>query len=240
MLRLIYFPIFKIKYCSNIQFHRSLTVSTLAHYFGLQCDEYLRLSVTSKIESYNSDVLKSSLAKQRGISFENNIKSYHSSSILSNIHDENEFFSYLHSSISSSNELGIGYNIKFRWSYDKNLESNYKPDFLLLKNLNTNENRIEITVADAKSSSRMRIEHCIQVALYAMDLRVWIERHKLDEHVFINDIGEIWLPSEDQLIPYEKKIFPMSKLQERLRYFLKNDFEKILKGKLNSFEQFFF
>lgn len=76
----------------------------------------------------------------------------------------------------------------------------------------------------------MRIEHCIQVALYAIDLRIWIERNQLDEHVFINEFGEIWLPSKDDLIPYEKKIFPMLKLQERLRYFLKYDFDKVLKG----------
>jgi len=77
----------------------------------------------------------------------------------------------------------------------------------------------------------MRIEHSIQVALYAIDLRVWLERNQLDEHVFINDFGEIWLPSENNLIPYEKKIFPMTKLQERLRYFLKYEFNKVLKGK---------
>ena len=61
----------------------------------------------------------------------------------------------------------------------------------------------------------MRIEHCIQVALYGMDLLVWIERNKLDEHVFINDIGEIWLPSEDELIPYEKKVFSNEKITRK-------------------------
>ncbi len=177
-----------------------------------------------------SDTLKDSLTKQRGITFESNIKSYHSSSILLNIHDEHEFLNYLRSSNLSSNEIRIGYNIKFRWSYDKHLESNYKPDFLLLKYLNNNENRIEITIADAKSSSRIRIEHCIQVALYAIDLRIWIERNQLDEQVFINDFGEIWLPSGNNLIPYEKKIFPMKKLQEKLRDFLKYDLDKVLKG----------
>ena len=64
------------------------------------------------------------------------------------------------------------------------LQTNNKPNFLLLKHLENDENRIEITIADAKSSSRMRIEHCIQVALYTMDLRVWIERNQLDQHVF--------------------------------------------------------
>ena len=77
----------------------------------------------------------------------------------------------------------------------------------------------------------MRIEHCIQVALYAIDLRIWIERNKLDENVFINDIGQIWLPSENEIIPYEKKYFPMEKLRARLEHFLKNDLEKILAGK---------
>lgn len=120
--------------------------------------------------------------------------------------------------------------MKFRWTYDQNLQSNYKPDFLLIKPLLNNENRIEITIADAKSSSRMRIEHCIQVALYAIDLRTWLEKNKLDEHIFINDIGEIWLPSENTLVPYEKKTFPMIRLQDRLRKFLKYDLEKILKG----------
>ncbi|CAF3516523.1 unnamed protein product [Rotaria sp. Silwood1] len=215
----------------NIQTRRPLTVSTLAHYFGLQCDEFLRLSLNSEIESNNFDTLKNVLLKHRGISFETDIKSYHSPSILSNIHDEDEFLFYLRSSISSpTDELRIAYNVKFHWTYDKHLQSNYKPDFLLIKHLTNNENRIQITIADAKSSSRMRIEHCIQVALYAIDLRIWIERNKLDEHVFINDFGEIWLPSDDELIPYEKKIFPMSKLQERLRYFLKYDLEKVLTG----------
>jgi len=79
----------------------------------------------------------------------------------------------------------------------------------------------------------MRIEHSIQVALYAIDLRVWLERNQLDEHVFINDFGEIWLPSENNLIPYEKKIFPMTKLQERLRNFLNYNLDKILTGKFN-------
>jgi len=226
----IFIFIFNLNFLSNIQFHRPLTVSTLAHYFGLQCDEYLRLSLNLSNESNNSDTLKDSLTKQRGITFESNIKSYHSSSILSNIHDEHEFLRYLRSSNLSPNEIRIGYNIKFRWSYDKHLQSNYKPDFLLLKHLNNNENRIEITIADAKSSFRMRIEHCIQVALYAIDLRIWIERNQLDQHVFINDFGEIWLPSENQLIPYEKKLFPMIKLQERLRYFLKYDLDKVLTG----------
>jgi hypothetical protein len=77
----------------------------------------------------------------------------------------------------------------------------------------------------------MRIEHSIQVALYAIDLRVWLERNQLDEHIFINDFGEIWLPSENNLIPYEKKIFPMTKLQERLRNFLNYNLDKILTGK---------
>ncbi len=215
---------------SNIPSRRPLTVSTLAHYFGLQCDEYLRLSLNTSNEFKSSDTLKDSLTKQRGITFESNIKSYYSSSILSNIHDEHEFLSYLRSSIVSPGEFAIGYNIKFRWTYDKNLDSNYKPDFLLIKHQNKNENRIEITIADAKSSSRMRIEHCIQVALYGIDLRVWIERNQLDEHIFINDFGEIWLPSEDESIPYEKKIFPLSKLQERLRYFLQYDLDKVLHG----------
>jgi hypothetical protein len=97
--------------------------------------------------------------------------------------------------------------------------------------VNTNGNRIEITIADAKSSSRMRIEHCIQVALYAIDLRVWIERNKLDQDIFINDIGQIWLPSENELLPYERKHFPMEKLRARLEHFLQNDLEKILTGK---------
>ncbi|CAF4377402.1 unnamed protein product [Rotaria sp. Silwood2] len=216
---------------SNIQLRRSLTVSTLAHYFGLQCGEFLRLSLNSQIESNSHDTLKSFLMKHRGISFETGIKSYHSQSILSNIHEEDEFLSYLHSSISSpTEELRIAYNVKFHWTYDNQLQSNYKPDFLLIKHLINNENRIQITIADAKSSSRMRIEHCIQVALYAIDLRIWIERNKLDEYVFIHDFGEIWLPSESELIPYEKKIFPMTKLQERLRHFLKYDLEKILTG----------
>ncbi|CAF1163663.1 unnamed protein product [Rotaria sordida] len=215
----------------KIQSHRPLTVSTLAHYFGLQCDEFLRLSLNSQINSNNSDTLKNILTKHRGISFEADIKSYHSQSILSNIHNEDEFLFYLRSSISSPiDELRIAYNVKFHWTYDKHLQSNYKPDFLLIKHLINNDNRIQITIADAKSSSRMRIEHCIQVALYAIDLRIWIERNKLDEYVFINDLGEIWLPSDNELIPYEKKNFPMAKLQERLRLFLKYELEKILTG----------
>jgi len=227
---------------SNIQTRRPLNVSTLAHYFGLQCDEYLRLSLNSSNESTKSDTLNNSLTKQRGISFEANIKSYYSSLILSNIHNEHEFLSYLRSSISNPSEFRIGYNIKFQWTYDKHLQSSYKPDFLLIKPLVNNENRIEITIADAKSSSRMRIEHCIQVVLYAIDLRIWIERNKLDEYVFINKFGEIWLPSDNELIPYEKKIFPMSKLQERLEHFLKYDLENIFTGKfrIKSFRRIFY
>jgi len=216
---------------------RRLTVSTLAHYFGLQCDEYLRLSNNSSTNFKSTETLKDSLTKQRGIDFESNIKSYYSTSILENITDETEFLSYLHTNLNSHNDnVRIGYNIKFRWTYDQNLESNYKPDFLLLKHLPNNENRIEITIADAKSSSQMRIEHCIQVALYALDLRVWIERHQLDQQVFINDFGQIWLPTttatneKNQSIPYENKRFPLRKLEERLRYFLKYEFEQILKG----------
>ena len=204
---------------------RRLTVSTLAHYFGLQCDEYLRLSNNSSTNFKSTETLKDSLTKQRGIDFESNIKSYYSTSILENITDETEFLSYLHTNLNSHNDnVRIGYNIKFRWTYDQNLESNYKPDFLLLKHLPNNENRIEITIADAKSSSQMRIEHCIQVALYALDLRVWIERHQLDQQVFINDFGQIWLPTttatneKNQSIPYENKRFPLRKLEERLRY----------------------
>lgn len=170
------------------------------------------------------------MTKQRGISFESDIKSYHGPSILSNIHDENDFLIYLRSSISSLTQPRIAYNVKFHWTYDRNLQSNYKPDFLLLTKLSNNENRIQITIADAKSSSCMRIEHCIQVALYAIDLQIWIERNQLDEHVFINDIGEIWLPNNDGVMPYQKKFFPMHKLKERLKHFLKNDLEKILTG----------
>ncbi|CAF4435686.1 unnamed protein product, partial [Rotaria sp. Silwood2] len=192
----------------NVQLCRPLTISTLAHYFGLQCDEFLRLSLSSEIESKYSNTSKNSLTKQRGISFEDAIKSYHSSSILSDIHDEYEFLSYLRSSISKPTEFRIGYNIKFQWKYDKHIQSNYRPDFLLIKHLNNNEKRIEITIAEAKSSSRIRIEHCIQVTFYAIDLTVWIKQNKLDQYVFINDIGEIWLPSENKIIPYEKKIFP--------------------------------
>ncbi|CAF1331951.1 unnamed protein product [Adineta steineri] len=214
----------------NSQSRRPLTVSTLAHYFGLQCDEYLRLSIKSTNESNKSDTLTNSLTKQRGITFESNLKSYYSASILSNIQDEHQFLPYLRSLISNPTELRIGYNIKFRWTYDNHLQSHYKPDFLLIKHLPTNENRIEITIADAKSSSRMRIEHCIQVALYAIDLRLWLERNKLDEHIFINTFGEIWLPNDNDLIPYEKKVFPMMKLQERLQHFLKYDLDKILTG----------
>ena len=146
---------------------------------------------------------------------------------MSNIHDEYEFLSYLRSSTLSSNEFRIVHNVKFYWTYDENLQSNYKPDFLLIKH---NENRIEISIADAKSSSRMRIEHCIQIALYAIALRKWIEQNQLDEYVLLNDIGEIWLPNDNELIPYKKKIFPMTKLQERLKYFLKYDLKKILLG----------
>ncbi|CAF4027514.1 unnamed protein product [Rotaria sordida] len=195
----------------NVQSRRPLTISTLAHYFGLQCDEFLRLSLNPHIESKHSDTLKNSLTKQRGISFEDSIKSYHSSSILSDIHDEHEFLSYLRSSILKPTESRIGYNIKFQWKYDEHIQSHYKPDFLLIKHLNNNENRIEITIADAKSSPRIRIEHCIQLTLYAIDLTVWIERNKLNQYVFINDIGEIWLP-------------------KRLKNFLKYDLEKILKS----------
>ncbi|CAF3400715.1 unnamed protein product [Rotaria socialis] len=214
----------------NSRSNRPLTVSTLAHYFGLQCDEFLRLSLNSQIESNNADNFKNVLTKRRGILFEADIKAYYSKSILSNIHDEYDFLSYLQSSISSPTETRIAYNVKFHWTYDKNLESNYKPDFLLVKHLTNNENRIQITIADAKSSSHMRIEHCVQVALYGIDLRIWIERNKLDAHVFINDIGEVWLPSGNVLMPYEKKTFPMTKLQERLESFLKYDLAKILHG----------
>ncbi|CAF3753709.1 unnamed protein product [Rotaria sp. Silwood1] len=98
----------------NVQSHRPLTISILAHYFSLQCDEFLRLSLNPQIESKYSDSLKNSLIKKRGISFEDSIKSYHSSSILSNIHDEYEFLSYLHSSISKPTEFQISYNIKFQ------------------------------------------------------------------------------------------------------------------------------
>ena len=181
----------------------------------------------------NSNQLKDSLTKERGINFESIIKCYHSSIILSNIDNEDQFLNYLRSSIISPDEIRIGYNIKFRWSYDNNIQSNYKPDFLILKHLNNNktENRIEITIADAKSSSRLRIEHYIQVALYSIDLKIWIERNQLDQYVFINEYGQIWLPSQNnQLIPYEKKYFPLLKLEERLRNFLKNDINKILKG----------
>ncbi|CAF2060799.1 unnamed protein product [Rotaria magnacalcarata] len=214
----------------NIQSRRPLNVSTLAHYFGLQCDEFLRLSLNAQIESNNTEHLKNFLQKQRGISFENDIKQYHIQSILSNIHDEHEFLTYIQSSIASPTEPRIAYNVKFHWTSDKHLQSNYKPDFLLIKHIVNNDNRIQITIADAKSSFRMRIEHCIQVSLYAIDLQVWIERNRLDEHVFINDIGEIWLPSDNNLIPYEKKTFPMIKLQERLKNFLKYDLEKVLTG----------
>ncbi|CAF3378694.1 unnamed protein product, partial [Rotaria sp. Silwood2] len=179
----------------NVQLCRPLTISTLAHYFGLQCDEFLRLSLSSEIESKYSNTSKNSLTKQRGISFEDSIKSYHSSSILSDIHDEYEFLSYLRSSISKPTEFRIGYNIKFQWKYDKHIQSDYRPDFLLIKHLNNNEKQIEITIAEAKSSSRIRIEHCIQVTFYAIDLTVWIKQNKLDQYVFINDIGEIWLPT---------------------------------------------
>ncbi|CAF1648594.1 unnamed protein product [Rotaria sp. Silwood1] len=159
----------------NVQSHRPVTISILAHYFSLQCDEFLRLSLNPQIESKYSDSLKNSLIKKRGISFEDSIKSYHSSSILSNIHDEYEFLSYLHSFISKPIEFQIGYNIKFQWKYDKHIQSYYKPDFLLIKYLNNSEHQIEITIVDAKSSLHIRIEHCIQVSLYAIDLTVWIK-----------------------------------------------------------------
>ena len=211
-----------------MSFHRPLTVSTLAHYFGLQCDEYLRLSLNSSDQLKNAETLKDSLTKQRGIQFESDIKSFYSSSILSDIHNEQQFLSYLRSSLVNPRPFSIGYNIKFHWNYDDNLQSNYKPDFLLIKT--SNDNRLEIIIVDAKSSSRLRIEHCVQVALYAMDLRVWIERNQLDEAVFINDFGQIWLPSEDREILFEKKIFPLKKLQDRLGDFLKNDLKKVLTG----------
>ena len=221
----------------TVSSRRPLTVSSLAHYFGLQCDEYLRLSLTSTDQLKNHDTFKDSQTKQRGIQFESNIQSHYSSSILSDIHDENQFLSYLHSLIGSpSRSFSIGYNIKFRWSYDGSLQSNYKPDFLLIRHLNENENRIEITIADAKSSSRLRVEHCIQVALYAMDLRVWLERNQLDEQVFINEFGQIWLPSEDPSILFEKKVFPLSKLQDRLGHFLRHDLEKVLTGESKEFQ----
>ncbi|UJR29914.1 hypothetical protein I4U23_017462 [Adineta vaga] len=215
----------------NISTHQPLTVSTLAHYFGLRCDEYLRLSLNSSSESTKSETLTNTLVKQRGITFEANLKSYYSSSILTNIFNDKQFLLYLRSIISNPiSDLQIGYNIKFPWTYDKHLRSSYKPDFLLIRQLDGNDNRIEITIADAKSSLRVRIEHCIQVALYAIDLRVWIEQNQLDEFVFINQFGEIWLPNDNQTLPYERKVFPMIKLQEKLRNFLENDLEKVLTG----------
>ncbi|CAF4932287.1 unnamed protein product [Rotaria sp. Silwood1] len=57
----------------------------------------------------------------------------------------------------------------------KNSSVYYKPDFLLIKYLNNSEDQIEITIVDAKSSLHIRIEHCIQVSLYAIDLTVWIK-----------------------------------------------------------------
>jgi len=88
----------KIKPFSIIQTHRPLTVSTLAHYCGPQCDEYLRLSLNPKIESNQPELLQHSPTRQRGINFEDKIKSYYSSFILPNIHNENELLSYLRSS----------------------------------------------------------------------------------------------------------------------------------------------
>ena len=209
----------------------------MAHYFGLQCDEFLRLSVSHPIEPKKSNSLQSSLMKTRGIEFENRIKSYFSTCILSDVQTENDLVIYLRSAISNPNEFRIGYNVKFRWTYNDFLQSNYKPDFLLIRRKSENDNRLEITIADAKSSLQMIIDHCIQVTLYCIDLRIWIERHKLDQHVFINDFGEIWLPSEDSSIIYESKVFPMGKLRLRLENFLKMDFEKIFQG--NSFEFMF-
>ena len=204
-------------------------MSTLAHYFGLRCDEFLRLSLNHRVESSQSETLRASLTKQRGISFEATLKSYYHSSILHDVLDEHQFYSYLTSSTLKDNGCHIGYNVKFRWTYDDHLRSNYKPDFLIIRR-QTKENRLEITVADAKSSARMAIEHCVQVALYAIDLRVWIERNRLDEHVFIKDIGEIWLPSDDDTQPYERKTFPLRQLRARLEHFLQYDIDNVLTG----------
>ncbi|CAF1397039.1 unnamed protein product [Adineta ricciae] len=211
--------------------HRPLTISTLAHYFGLQCDEYLRLTLNPSSESTKSETLTSFLTKQRGISFEEKLKAYYSASILSNVTTSQDFLSYLRSALLNPvKDLRIGYNVKFPWTYDQSLQSNYKPDFLLMRHSWKDGHRIEITIADAKSSARMRVEHCVQVALYGIDLRVWIERNQLDQRVYINSFGEIWLPNENSTIPYEKKTFPMMKLQDKLRYFLRHDLQEVLSG----------
>lgn len=186
--------------------------------------------MTRSIESNANDHLRSSLTKQRGISFEETLRVHHSSSILSDIHDETAFLLYLRQSLAQPDDFRIGYNVKFRWTYDEHLQSNYKPDFLLIRPRTTAESRLEITIVDAKSSLRMAIEHCVQVTLYAIDLRVWLERHQLDEQVFINDIGEIWIPSEDAKVLYEVKRFPLRKLRSRLEDFLRYDLDRILTG----------
>ncbi|CAF4833704.1 unnamed protein product, partial [Rotaria sp. Silwood1] len=60
----------------------------------------------------------------------------------------------------------------------------YKPDFLLIKYLNNSEHQIEITIVDAKSSLHIRIEHCIQVSLYAIDLTLTRSTHLLIQSLF--------------------------------------------------------
>lgn len=219
----------------NDRQQRSLNISTLSHYFSLQCGQFLRLYVGNSIDKTYVDNLRSSLTKQRGIDFEKKLKDFYSTSILNEIQDEKSFLSFLRQSIDKNNdELKIGYNIRFQWRFDQHITSHYRPDFLLVRHVRTDQNRIEITVVDAKSSQRINIEHCVQVALYAIDLRIWIEQNQLDQQVFINDFGQIWLPIDQQqhenARPHQIKTFPLRKLQKRLEDFLRNDLDRILQG----------
>ena len=218
------------RYFSDKCHSDSLTISALARYFDLRCDEFLRLSWNSQHKSSYSDCFSVSNARQRGIAFESSIEKYHTSSILTDVDNEHQFLTFLRQVASQLTEIRIVHNVRFKWIYNNRILSHYRPDFLIIRRIENEKLGIEITIADAKFTSEMRIEHCVQVALYAINLSAWLKRHQLDRYVFINDMGEIWLPNEMSQPPYQRRTFPIDKLRMRLQHFLNNDLEEVLHG----------